>query len=46
MFKQSPERLVGNEAFEGYGVELIQGLSELLSKIMLKVNPILDVIFT
>ena len=31
MFKQSPDRLLGNDAFEGYGVELIQGISELLS---------------
>ena len=32
MFKESSERLVGNDAFEGYGVELIQGISEFLSR--------------
>ena len=32
MFKQSPDRLIGNDAFEGFGVELIQGISEFLSR--------------
>ena len=32
MFKESPERLRGNEAFEGFGVELIQGIAEFLSE--------------
>ena len=32
MFKESPERLRGNEAFEGFGVELIQGIAEFLSR--------------
>ena len=32
MFKESSERLIGNDAFEGYGVELIQGISEFLSR--------------
>ena len=34
MFKESPERLRGNEAFEGFGVELIQGIADFLSKLM------------
>lgn len=29
MLKESPENLVGNDRFEGYGVELIQKLAEL-----------------
>ena len=33
---------MGNDAFEGYGVELIQGISELLSKIMLNLALIWD----
>ena len=32
MFKESSERLLGNDAFEGYGVELIQEISEFLSR--------------
>ena len=34
LFKESPERLLGNEAFEGFGVELIQGIADFLSKII------------
>ena len=34
LFKESPERLLGNEAFEGFGVELIQGIADFLSKIV------------
>ena len=33
LFKESPDRLMGNEAFEGFGVELIQGIADFLSKI-------------
>ena len=33
LFKESPDRLLGNEAFEGFGVELIQGIADFLSKI-------------
>ena len=31
MFKESPEKLVGNDAFEGYAVELIDEMSKILS---------------
>lgn len=29
MLKESPENLVGNDRFEGYGIDLIQKLSEM-----------------
>ena len=35
LFKESPERLLGNEAFEGFGVELIQGIADFLSNILI-----------
>ena len=37
LFKESPERLLGNEAFEGFGVELIQGIADFLSEITLNI---------
>ena len=30
--RQSPDRLVGNDAFEGFGVELIQEIAKFLSR--------------
>ena len=32
MFKESSEKLVGNEAFEGYAIDLIAEIAQILSE--------------
>jgi hypothetical protein len=32
MYKESADRLQGNDAFEGYGIDLIAEISQILSK--------------
>ena len=32
MFKESSAKLVGNDAFEGYAIDLIQEIAQILSK--------------
>ena len=32
MFKESSEKLVGNDAFEGYAIDLIYEIAQILSK--------------
>jgi hypothetical protein len=32
MFKESAEKMVGNDAFEGYAIDLISEIAQILSK--------------
>ena len=32
MFKESSEKLVGNDAFEGFAIDLIEEIAQILSK--------------
>ena len=34
MFKESTEKLVGNDAFEGYAIDLIAEIAKILSKLI------------